>query len=321
MKVKKEYILLGLLIVSSIFYLVFKQTDRIHYTLPELKALKADDITRIEITRAGKTTVLFKKDKAWHISPNYWRADQTKVSEMLDKLSGLTVTDLVSESKSYDRYQLDDNNKAILKAFSGNEITRELSMGKTAPTNSHTYIRLPGDNKVYLASGDLPRLFKAPTVELRDMLVLGFASEQITSIEILRAGKSTVLTKEALPADKSQKEPAKGAVKLFIWKIEKGETVDKAIIDPFLSGLSRVYCEKYLDDGMKASLVNPAISLKLKGAKEYTLSIFEKTGEIIPAVSSGSESPFVFPGYKLDTLKKALDEIMGKQASNEKKHP
>ncbi len=319
MKVKKEYILLGLLIVSSILYLVFKQTDRIHYTLPVLKALKADDITTIEITRDGKTTALFKKDKSWHISPSNWRADQTKVSEMLDKLSGLAVTDLISEAKSYERYQLDDKSKVVLKAFSGNKIRRELSAGKTAPTNSHTYIRLPGDNKVYLASGDLPRLFLAPVAELRDMLVLGFAPELITSIEILEAGTSTVLTKEVLPPDKSQKEPAKGTVKLYIWKNGKGGTVDKAIIDPFLSGLSRTYCEKYLDDAMKASLINPVITLKFKGAKEYTLSIFQKTGEILPAVSSESESPFVFPGYKLETMKKSLDEILGRKVSREKK--
>jgi hypothetical protein len=319
MRVKKEYILLALLIASSITYLVFKHTDRIHYTLPGLKVVKADDISKIEVTRAGATTVLTKKDNAWYISDGNWRADQTKVAEMLDKLSGLTITDLVSESKSYERYQLDDKNKVMLKAFSGNKIRRELSIGKTAPTNSHTYIRLPGDNKIYLASGDVARLFLAPVAELRDMQVLGFASEEITSIGILEEGKSTVLTKEALPPDKSQKEPAKSAVKLFTWKNEKGETVDKAIIDPFLSGLSRVYCEKYLDDGMKASLVNPVITLKLKGPKEYNLSIFEKTGEIVPAVSSESESPFVFPGYKLDTLKKSLDEIMRKKTANEKK--
>jgi hypothetical protein len=319
MNVKKEYILLTLLIASSMAYLVLEHTDRIHYTLPGLKALKADDINRIEVTRAGVTTVLTKKDKSWYISGGNWRADQTKVSEMLDKLSTLTITDLVSESKSYERYQLDDKNKIILKAYSNNEVRRELSIGKTAPTNSHTYIRLPGDSKVYLASGDLPRLFMTPVAELRDMLVLGFASEKISSIEIIESEKSTVLTKEALPADKSQKEPAKGAVTLFTWKNGKGGTVDKATIDPFLSGLSRLYCEKYLDNAIKASLVNPAITLTLKGTKEYTLSIFEKTGGIVPAISSESESPFVFPGYKLETLKKSLDEIMGRKVSNEKK--
>jgi hypothetical protein len=316
MNVKKEYILLALLIASSMAYLVFKPTDRIHYTLPGLKTLKAEDVTKIEMTRTGHMTLLTKKDKSWYISPGNWRADQTKVSEMLDKLSGLTVTDLVSESKSFERYQLDDKNKVILKAFSNNEIRRELSIGKTAPTNSHTYIRLPGDNKVYLASGDLSRLFLTPIAELRDMQVLGFASEGITSIEISEAGKTTVLSKQELPPDNSQKESAKGTVKLFTWKNEKGTTVDKGIIDPFLSGLSRIYCEKYLDDGIKTSLINPAITLKLKGPKEYSLSIYEKIGENIPAISSESDSPFAFPGYKLDTLKKSLDEVMGKKPAN-----
>jgi hypothetical protein len=316
MTVKKEYILLALLIASSMAYLVFKPTDSIHYTLPGLKALKAEDITKIEVTRAGHMTLLTKKGKSWYISPGNWRADQTKVSEMLDKLSGLIVTDLVSESKSFERYQLDDKNKVILKAFSNNEIRRDLSIGKTAPTNSHTYIRLPGDNKVYLASGDLSRLFLTPIAELRDMQVLGFASEGITSIEISEAGKTTVLSKQELPPDNSQKEPAKGAVKLFTWKNEKGDTVDKGIIDPFLSGLSRIYCEKYLDDGIKSSLINPVITLKLKGPKEYSLSIYEKIGGNIPALSSESDSPFAFPGYKLDTLKKSLDEVRGNKPAN-----
>ncbi len=308
MKVKKEYILLALLIVSSIGYLVFKKTDRVHYTLPELGTLKADDISSIETSRAGQKTVLVKKDKAWYISPSNWRADQTKVSEMLEKIAGLTVTELVSESKAYERYQLDNANKTVLKAFSGKELKRELDFGKAAPTNSHTYVRLPGDGRVYLAGGDLPRLFQTPVAELRDMQVLNFAPEEITTIEILDSGKSMVLVKEALPAENT-KEPAKDAVKLFAWKNGKGVSVDKATIDTLLSGLSRVYCEKYLDDSMKASLVNPALSLKFKGAREYTLSIFEKDGEIVPAVSSENGSPFVFPGYKLETLRKSLSEI------------
>lgn len=310
MNVKKEYLLLALLIASSMAYLIFKHTDRIHYTLPVLKVIKADDITRMEVRRAGHTTLLTKKDKSWYISPGNWRADQTKVSEMSDKLSGLTITDLVSESKSYERYQLDDKNKVMLKAFSGNEIRRELAIGKTAPTNSHTYIRLPGDSKVYLASGDLPRLFLAPVADLRDMLVFAITPSDIIHIEIEQAGNTTTLTRKALLADKSLKDATKPGVTLYTWKNEKGIIVDKAEIDSFLAGLNKIYCDKYLDDVMKDSLKTPAITIKIKGAKEYSLSLFDKTGEIIPALSSESESPFVFPGYKNDSLKKALGMII-----------
>src|SRR5208337_3817895 len=140
MNVKKEYILLALLIASSIAYLVFERTDRVHYTLPKLKAVKTDEITKIEMTHAGSRIALTKKDNSWYISPNNWRADQTKISEMLDKLSGLIVTDLVSESKTYERYALDDKNKLVLKAYSSNVLKRELDVGKAATTNQHTYI-------------------------------------------------------------------------------------------------------------------------------------------------------------------------------------
>jgi len=319
MKVKKEYLLLAVLIVSSAGYLLLKHTDSMHYDLPELKALKADDITAIETTRAGNKTMLVKKDKTWYLSPQNWRADPTKVSEMLEKLSGLSVTDLVSESKSYDRYQLDDAGKTVLKAFSGKNTVRELDLGKAAPTNSHTYVRLPGDSRIYLASGDLPRLFQTPAAELRDMQVLSFPSEEITVVEITQDGRTTILRKEELHQEIAGKTPAKDTVKLFTWKSDTGGTVDKAVMDPFLSGLSRTYAEKYLDDSQKASLTNPAITLKLKGPKEYTLTIFQKTGEVVPALSSQSVSPFVFPGYKLESLRKSLEEIAGRKTAEQKK--
>ncbi|HVN72747.1 MAG TPA: DUF4340 domain-containing protein, partial [Desulfomonilia bacterium] len=196
MNVKKEYILLALLIASSIAYLVFQQTDRIHYTLPKLKPVKSDEITKIEMARAGGVTVLTRKDNVWYISPNNWRADQTKISEMLEKLAGLTVTGLVSESKSYARYQLDDKNKVVIKAFAGAVLKQEFSLGKTAPTNAHTYIRLPGDDKVYLASGDLPRLFTAPAAELRDMLVFSIEPAEITNMEISQDGRISTFVRE-----------------------------------------------------------------------------------------------------------------------------
>ena len=144
------------------------------------------------------------------------------------------------------------------------------------------------------------------------MLVFSINPPDITGISIEQHGKKIALNREELLPDKSQKKPQKDAVKLFIWKDEKGTVVDKAKIDAFLAVLSKIYSEGYLDDAMKPSLTNPTITLKIKGSKEYSLSIFDKTLQKIPALSSQSESPFVFPGYKLDTLKKSLDEIAKK---------
>jgi hypothetical protein len=69
---------------------------------------------------------------------------------------------------------------------------------------------------------------------------------------------------------------------------------------------------------MKASLTKPAMILKLKGPKEYTLFIYDKYGEKIPSLSSMNESPFVLPGYKFEALQKSMEDIMGKPVKDSK---
>jgi hypothetical protein len=49
------------------------------------------------------------------------------------------------------------------------------------------------------------------------------------------------------------------------------------------------------------------------------LSIFEKTGGRIPALSSENGSPFLFPGYKLESLEKSLDAIAPSTGPDKKK--
>lgn len=312
MKIRKEYLLLALLLASSAGYLVFQKTDRVHYTMPVLGELKPDELTAIEITRASGKTTLVKRGKDWYLSPQGWRADQTKASEMCEALAKLAVTDLVSESKAFDRYQLDEKGKAVLKAYAGKALRRDLAMGKAAPTYNHTYIRLPGDDRVYLAGGDLPRLFPANVSEMRDMLVFSLTPTEVTRIVIERQGAKTTLTRHELPPEQAPKGDAKDKPKLYLWKNEKGVVVDKADMDTMLSGLSKVYCGEYLDDAVKASLSMPDLTLRFTGEKEHILSLYGKTGEKIPATTSQSESPFVFPDYKHEALTKSLNAIIKK---------
>lgn len=305
MKIKKEYLLLALLIASSIGYLIFQKTDRLHYTLPVLNTVKAEEITSIEVTHEGKTTVLTKKDSDWIISPQNWRADGTKVSEMLDTISRLAVTDLVSESGDYERYQLDEKGRAVLKVYAGKNLLRELTVGKAAPTYNHTYVMLPGEKGVYLAAGDLPRLFLVPQSELRDMVVFSVTPADITRIEIERKGKRSVLVKT-----ESTEEKADDKTKLFVWKKDSGATIDKAEVDAFLAGLSKVYCGEYLDDAAKEQMTSPEITIMMKGAGENRLSIFPKEGDKLPALSSQNDSPFLLPDYKYEEIEKFLNKAL-----------
>ena len=57
-KLKKEFIILGLIIVALSVYLFQRSGDRTRYTLPEVAALTASEITKIEITRAGQSVAV-----------------------------------------------------------------------------------------------------------------------------------------------------------------------------------------------------------------------------------------------------------------------
>jgi hypothetical protein len=308
MKMNREFLVLIAVILALAGYLVFRHTDRLHYRLPETGKVNAGEITRIEIVRSDGALNLDRKDGAWTIGQQGWQADPEKVKGMLSALEGFKVTDLVSESGSYDRYELDNAKKVQVRAFAGSRPELDLSVGKAASTGRHTYVMVPGDRKVYLAEGDLKSTFGVPASEIRNTLVLSFEPSEITAIRIEHEGAVISLTRQDTSAGKTGKQAAEAT-----WKNDKGESVDKVRADTLLAVLSKVYCEGFLDDSLKPSLKNPLYAVKLKGRKEYTLSVYGQTEGKIPGLSSETSSPFAFPDYKLDGLEKAVQDVSGKQ--------
>lgn len=311
MKVKWEYVLLALLVVSSGAYLYFGTSDRIHYSLPKIERIASEDITAIEISRGSTTTTLEKQDGSWIIKPpGTWKADPTKINEMKDVLGRLEITELVSESKDYQRYDLEEAKRALLKIHLAPGKVHEIIIGKVAPTYNHTYVMLPGDPRVYMASGDLPRLFLVPASELRDMLVFEITPSTVTGIEIEYKGSRITLSRHAKPADKAAKGTSSEGAAGPEWTDGRGKAAGTSSVEGLLSSLAKLYCGEYLDDGVRASLANPNIRIALTGAARHSIEIFPKKGEKIPALSSQASSPFVMPDYKYEEMIKHLDRLV-----------
>ena len=100
MKIKKEYIILLAIILLLTLYLIFHKEDRTHYKLPEVPEIVEADITKIELVQES-SIVMNRKDNSWRITPQGYLADKNMVSDMLDTIEELSLTDLVSESESY----------------------------------------------------------------------------------------------------------------------------------------------------------------------------------------------------------------------------
>ena len=103
MKIKKEYIILVLIIAALCVYLVMRSSDRALYQLPDVPQVSQKEITRLQITKGNTAIVINKQDSNWYIAPAGYTADTNKVKAMLDNVEKLTLTALVSESKDYNR--------------------------------------------------------------------------------------------------------------------------------------------------------------------------------------------------------------------------
>ncbi len=321
MKSKTEYIILGIIIAALAAYLTFQKTDRTHYELPVIAQLQDADITSIKITKGLEIVELKLKDDMWLIYPEKYPADNAKINPMVDVIKNLTVTAMVSEAESYPRYELDPENKINIQAEADGNIVRTFDIGKSAPSNRHTFIKLPKDKRVYHARDNFRSKFDQTKDNLRDKTVLRVEKSEIQQVEIKDKEGNLVLSmqqkpvevaikaetdSESKPAD-GKKTPTENITPELVWQDADGNPVKESDINNLFNNVSDLKCESFITDKTKADFTDPVYTLTLTGTKTVTLSIFEKINkddDAYPAVSSENEYPFMFPAYKMDNMVK-----------------
>ncbi len=305
MKSKKEIIVLVIIILVLSLYLLFNKSNRSLYKLPGLKTIALNKISRIEISKRGPAIILKKgEDGRWSISPEGYRADSDMVKNMLDVIGRLKLTALVSEARDYGRYGLDNDNKIVVKAWAGNKLKREFEIGKTASTYRHTFVKIAGDYRVYHARGNFRDTFDKTVSDLRDKEVLSFELADIQEIDIKTPKKSITFLKKEVTGGKG-KGPLNTASEA-IWQTPDGKKADESRIHRLLSSLSDLRCENFIEGRNKKAFTNAIYTIRLKGIKEYSLSIFakKKGSQGYPAISSGSAYPFIISAWRAERIMK-----------------
>lgn len=322
MKIRKEYILLVAIILSLSVYIFLRKPDRTHYRLPKLPEIAVKNITKIEIKGPNGAIVLKKKDKSWNIEPKGYPADAAKIKDMLDIADKLTITALVSESKNYERYDLNDKMKITVKAWAENTPVRAFEVGKGASSYRHTFIKLAGDDRVYHARGNFRGNFDKTVDELRDKMILSFDQKQIREVYITKNDQSVAFTRKDVPvkADAEKEKNVEGSSPVprikEVWQTADGKKVDGSRLKDLIKTLSKLRCDNYIEDQKKDEFSNPIYSIRLKGAKEYYLSIFTKTAKDAkghPAISSENSYPFFLRDWKTKEIMKPPEELLEKK--------
>jgi Domain of unknown function (DUF4340) len=321
--VKKETIILGVVIVFLAAFLVFQNTRRTGIQLPHLAPVAGKDLTKIEITHGGKTVTLKRKADDWFIGDEGWPADSMEVEKMVSAISHLQLTALVSESKSYARYDLTADKKTTVSAWAGDKEVRHFDMGKVAQTYQHTFVMLAGDPNVYHAEGNFKSTFDRSAEALRDKRVMSVKADEVKEIHIAGKGEPVSIKREEVPVKKpaSTQEQAKEAtgakaapivLSHALWKSDAGQEIDRDLVSRFLSHFSQMQCSAYMEGKKKADLTDPIRTITLTADKPYTLSLFKKTDRGYPAVSSEDADPFLLQDYIVDEMLKQIDTLTAK---------
>ncbi len=317
MKIKKEYFILAGIIILLSLYLVFYESDKTNYELPEIPDIEKKSISKIEVAKAGSTIVLDKKDDDWTIAPKGYPADSKKIDNMLDILDKLAVTDMISDKKSYERYDLNDDKKVSVNAFDGDTLKLAFDIGKTAPSHRHTFVKLKDDPRVYYANENFRAKFDETIDKLRDKGVLSFSKNDIQALSITKAKKEMAFQRNSIPVEiktnpeKEGEETEKAPETKLVWQDKDGNEIDESKINRLMSSLSNLKCKEYMEDNKKDALKDPIYSITLKGAEEHTLYVYAKEGEDAedyPAVSSQNNYAFLLTGSSADNFMKIFDE-------------
>jgi hypothetical protein len=325
MKLKKEYLILLLIIVALSVYLVMRSQNQTHYELPLPAKADSQQINRLVITNHSESIELNKKDDQWAVGPKAYAADNVKVKNMIRAAVDLTITDLISESGNYERYDLTADRKIDVQAFAGGNMVRNFSVGKASPTYQHTFVRLADDPKVYNARGQLNHTFAHTVNELRDLTVLAFEKDAISAIVIQKGGQSLTLTKkntppeekvppskEATPAEKKEA----GAQPQPQWQDPNGKSVDQPTVLRLLNDFYELKCNAYMADDAAKDLKarTPRWTLTFNGEKEtHSLSVFDhpdSEAAEFAALSSSGPYAFTIIKSKEESIEKLIDKLL-----------
>lgn len=321
---KKEYIVLVVVIIASVLYLTLRNSDRTNYELPEFAEFSSKQISKIELMSPDSTLELIKKDDKWVAGTKEYLVDDKKVADMLSVLGELKVTALVSQSGNYVRYDLSDDKRITVKAWAGTRPERELDIGKVADTFGHTFVKLPANESVYHAEGNFRSKFEISMDDIRDKQVLLFDENEISEALIQAGEQALTLTKKEMTEESSNSTAKEDAGETneekprieaeTVWEMLDGEAVEKDAMERLLSALSDLKCSGYLEDSIKEELKNPTHSVVLKGeAKEYAIYLFEKPEEEdseIPGLSSMNDSPFYLQTWNAEDITKAIQDLL-----------
>ena len=289
------YSVMGALILALVLYLVFRNTNRIQYELPDVAKIESQTIDTIRIVSEKNGIVETRKSgTSWLLGAEGYPMDASRLDDMLEAIEGFAISELVSTAEYYDRYELDEASKLEVIVSGGDKTLIRFDVGKRSPSYNHTYIRLPGDSRVFQAEGNFRNAFDKAVDELRDKLVFDIDPEIIMSVGITTDTESYRIYRTS-----KDEEP--------MWKSDDETEWDSETITEALGRLKDLTCQSFLEDESAVALEAPRLVLDLQGEQTDQFFIYDEVDSKYRARSSQSQYGFIISSYTAERLIEAFD--------------
>jgi hypothetical protein len=306
MTIKKEYILLVLVIALLLVYIWYHQKNKMHYQLPELSQTSSQDITKLQIIHPEHSLTLQRQNGQWMIEPKGFPADPHQMSRLIDAITNLHFTALASTSQTYERYQLTEGHKIEVKVWEKDSLVRSFAIGKPGANYSTSFVKLDDDPNIYIASTNLRNRFSKDADQLRDKTVLSFQTGTIQSVTLNHQSKQLHIEKKAMTDNQTKDSNGTQPEKTSIWEAKETTSISSDKIQTLLSLLSDLKCSKFLAQPDQFPEKANAYTIRLKNSEHnFILDILppkdnqneDNNSSEYLGRSSETQDPFVLDTY------------------------
>lgn len=315
---KKEYLILVIVIAGLCAYLFFKPGDRNHYSLPVLDELSSSDVTAVDIDKGGETILLKKTGDTWGVTEKNYPVDSQKINAVLSAVQALKLTALVSETGDLKRYELDPEKRLQVSVRAGDRPIREFDVGKTAPTYRHTFVRIAGDDRVFHAAGSFRADLDQTVDGFRDKRIISVNTDIIKGIRLEKDGVIRDFSREGKKGDTGSDTEAAA------WVSADGPPPDADAIKRLVAILSSLKCSSYSATESKEEFLaeEPLVRVVLQAETTIELNLYSKAGDgPYPGISSENAYPFELDSYQGGDIVSKADTLLGLQKPEAGKEP
>lgn len=160
--------------------------------------LDIEKITKFVTWNKNDSITLYKENDVWFLQDSLpRRANPEVINTTLNESVQMRAENVISQNPERQaEFQVDEENGVHVQFYRENELLAHVIIGAMAPGYSHTYIRKPGSNDVFLAAGRLNYTYNRPLTGWLDKTILSLLSGNIASVEFIYPDNACRITRQ-----------------------------------------------------------------------------------------------------------------------------